>query len=83
MKYEKPIARNLSDISFVEGTCFSGAYVGTCYSANGLNAGLCTNGRTAGFESCITGLTPADTCFYGGYGYYHLDCISGGIAKGG
>ena len=32
MKYEKPIARNLSDISFAEGICLSGAFVGTCYN---------------------------------------------------
>jgi hypothetical protein len=82
MKYEKPIARNLSDISFAEGICASGAWVGTCYNANGLSAGLCTNGLTAGFP-CGAGGTAANTCTPGSYGYNNANCLNGGIAKGG
>jgi len=82
MKYEKPIARNLSDISFAEGICLSGAFVGTCYNTWGMSAGLCASGNVAG-DTCTTGGNPHDTCVYGAVGYSNDNCQSGGIAKGG
>lgn len=82
MKYEKPVARNLSELSFAEGICNSGAFVGTCYNTWGLSAGDCTFGQTAG-STCSTGSNPANTCTYGPVGYYSGDCVNGGIAKGG
>jgi len=82
MKYSKPIARNLSDLSVAEGICQSGHFVGTCYNSWGLSAGLCTNGQLAG-APCGNGSTPVDSCTYGGIGYNNANCTRGGIAKGG
>ena len=82
MKYEKPIARNLSEISFAEGICTSGRRVGTCYDTYGLSAGYCSSGDVAGFP-CEVGGAAANNCTYGYAGYYNADCVSGGIARGG
>jgi len=82
MKYSKPVARNLSDLSMAEGFCSSGQFVGTCYQIFGLSAGDCHTGATAGL-GCAVGNTPFDTCNYGAFGYYSGDCTRGGIAGGG
>ncbi len=82
MKYEKPSAQDLSEISVAEGLCLSGQAVGTCFNTFGVAAGLCTTGLTAGAD-CSAGGTPVDTCNYGNFGFFHGNCTRGGIAKGG
>ena len=81
MSYQKPTARDLSEISFAEGVCDSGQFVGTCYADFGLSAGFCTTGQTAG-APCSEGLSAANTCDYGDVGYLNADCTAGGIARG-
>jgi len=48
MKYQKPIVQDMSKLSFAEGACSSGLFVGNCIP-NGLSAGDCGSvGNVAG-----------------------------------
>jgi hypothetical protein len=66
MKYQKPIAHDLSELSFADGACSSGTAVGVCSAiagglagrcaANGSNAGTCTNfGSGVNAAGCVPG----------------------------
>ena len=82
MKYQKPISRELSNISFAGGVCMSGIAVGNCDPNGGL-AGYCrANGWTAGSENCITnGNIAADTCASNGPAGVGYHCLNGFYAS--
>lgn len=80
IKYEKPVARDLNELSFADGYCEFGHFVGTCVANFGMTAGTCMTGVTAGSGACITGSTAQDTCNYGTVGIYGGNCTPGGIA---
>jgi hypothetical protein len=81
MKYQKPAFQDLSELSFAEGACLSGALVGTC-DPNGITAGWClTNGVNAGTCSSPGGtVTPAVCAGAGSYGLGTNCAPTGGIA---
>lgn len=80
MKYQKPFARDLSELSFADGACSSGEFVGVCTNlagglagvclANGRNAGTCNgNGTSVNPSQCVTGVngTASNCAPHGGY----------------
>ena len=83
MKYEKPIARDLSGISSATGqvhplSCMSGADVSETCSSGFSNVGSCINGGTAGYD-CNAGSTPnqSTTC---SAGTNATECVNGSWA---
>ncbi len=79
MKYQKPQARSLSEISFASGACSSGTWVGICQTNSGFMAGICTTGLNASNGNCTTGNIPVDTCVAGPSGIA-ANCTSGYLA---
>jgi hypothetical protein len=62
MKYQKPVVHDLSQLSFAEGACTSGLFVGDC-SPNGLQAGQCISvGNTAGVCTTAGNTVNATAC---------------------
>jgi len=80
MKYQKPTCHDLSELSFADGACASGAFVGTCIP-NGLQAGSC---ESSGFTAAVcvsNGATVGETCATNGTVGYGINCQpTGGIA---
>lgn len=78
-KYERPMSRDLSALSFAAGACASGNFVGTCTATAGGLAGDCLgNGTNAG--TCTSnGTTVGTTCSYGTFGT-DTTCASGNFA---
>jgi len=80
MKYQKPACQDLSELSFADGACASGALVGTC-DPNGITAGWCErNGLNAG--TCTSpGATVGSVCAGAGSFGLGVNCApTGGIA---
>lgn len=54
MKYQKPLSRELSDLSFASGLCSSGTFPNQACVEGDDNVGPCTRGFTAG-QTCLQG----------------------------
>jgi hypothetical protein len=80
VKYQKPFARDLSELSFAEGACNSGTFVGTCTNLAGGLAGNCfANGTGAGTCSGY-GTTVGNSCAPGAFGTNSNCSPTGGFA---
>lgn len=79
MKYEKPAIRDLKELTFAEGACATGKFVGMCTANAGGYAGNClTDGTTA--ASCNgSGMVVNSDCVSGPFGL-NTNCVPGGFA---
>ena len=79
MKYEKPISRELTNLSSATGACVSGPTVNQACNAGGSNVGPCTDGNDAG-QTCNTGSTPNNPTSPCSFGNSATNCSTGSWA---
>jgi hypothetical protein len=78
-KYEKPTSQDLNKLTFSEGACASGTFVGTCSAIAGGLAGNCLGNGTSAGTCSGNGTTIHNTCTQGAFGT-NTQCTTGGFA---